>query len=177
MGPTLDKFVADINSLRRMSASEEFYVLKHGLRQILERKTVVHILKESAIPDWRVAKLATSVCDNGVLVFAILSWIQKPEAVVDFVDKHELDDRLPFRVNDLPNISPDIPQFFDVQWAFLPVFLRKGDFRKFRHKEIIPFKSELGEPDLDGSSGAISKVTIEPSLHDFVEEQVIVLLV
>lgn len=171
MGGASDKVIAQIKSLRRTTADGNPYVANQNLQTIFERNTIIATLKECAIPEWRISSLATSVREGGVVVFAILTWIQRPETIVDFVDKQELDDRLPFKENDLPSINPDVPQFFDAQWAFLPVYLREGGFRKFRDREVLPFQTESAEPSLDGSFGVISKVTIDPSMHDFVPEQ------
>lgn len=172
MGPVLDVLIARISTLRRPSARGEPYVSKQGLQQLIDRLSVTDTLKECRVPEWRISIIATTICDIGLITFAILIWIRRPEVIVDLVDKQELDSRLPFDKNSLPDIALSAPQFFDAQWSFLPVSLTLHGFRILRPKEVIPFTSDTANPDMDGSFGTISKVTIEPLHHNLVPEAV-----
>lgn len=172
MGPVLDVLSARISTLRRTSASGESYVSKQELQQLFNRMNVIDTLKECRVPEWRISTAATTICDIGLVTFAILLWIRRPEVIIDLVDKQELDSRLPFDKNSLSDIASSAPQFFDAQWAFLPVSLTLHGFRIIRPKEVIPFTSDTAKPEMDGSFGTISKVTIEPLLQSLVPEAV-----
>lgn len=176
MGIALDDLVADIHILRREAANGDPYVPRKLLAQSCTRTKVLNALKECSIPQWRISSIARTVSDNGYAIFAILVWISKPEAILSFVDHHKLDSRLPFDKAELIAIEPTIPQFYDAQWAFVPVEIEKEGFRRLREKEVLPFQTEAPQPDLNGSSGAISFVTIDPSLHDLVPSEVISLI-
>jgi hypothetical protein len=169
---TMDGIIQQISFIQRASINGGTYVSKAALKPILTKETIIDILKEYTDQPWSVTSLAESILESALVTFAILIWIRNPAAIVDFVDRQELDSRLPFKATDLRIINLDISQFFDAQWVFLPVFLRKGRFRKLRDREVIPFETEEKKPELDGSYGSISQVTVDRSMHDFTPEQV-----
>lgn len=142
------------------------------LRPLFPRPIILETLRECSVLQALIPSLANYISSSGIIVFAILIWHRSPDSIVSFKDNVEGDSHLPMSTERLLFVAPDARQFSETQWDFLPHFFEKGANPVIQDRVILPFLKETHLPELEGSSGAISKVTIEPTLHNFVGEEV-----
>lgn len=172
MSATLESILTQIKESQKTTADGASFFPPDELRRLFNQEIVTNLLVECQVAKHRISNVAIQICESGIITFALLIWLGSPEKIVELVDMQELDNRLPFHEASAPSIMSSMPQIFDAQWSFRPVHLRKHQHRQLQAKEILPFIKEKRTPELDGSFGMISEVTIERTLHDLASDQV-----
>ena len=95
--------------------------------------------------------------------------------MIKFLERDELDARLPMTKDQLSNIIPqDAAAFFRSQWGFLPFVLQRSPHQHIHNDSfILPFLTERTLDDLEGGFGAISEITMASSMQALVPNQVL----
>ena len=108
------------------------------------------------------------------MTFAILLHLRRSSEMVKFLERNQLDARLPMTKDQLSDIIPeDAAAFFKDQWGFLPYIFQRN-LHQHIHSDhfVLPFLEDRALDDLEGGFGAISEVTIAPSMQAMVPDQV-----
>lgn len=162
-----------IDSHLQRSSSGRFFIDPRDLRSILTHNIIIDAVSECSIPIHLHAPFATQIFQKGMKVFAILVHIQQPNAVIHFLERDELDARLPFSQELLSDIlREDGKIFFRSQWDFIPHIFRRGHHQHIPKSYILPFLAEKPRDELEGGFGAISEITIASSMQALVTDQV-----
>lgn len=142
---------SQILALRRPIANASLTFIPHySLFAILTPDTVSASLGSAGLSPLQIPSLTDRIMTSGRKVFAILVLLKNEEAqIVQFI-KHDqlastsLDSRLPFSLEELKTIVPDIAvEFFDLQWEVCAPVFSKGVMHRQLHDLIrVPFVSE-----------------------------------
>ena len=124
-------------------------------------------------PEHRRFVVVARILEEGLRVFAILTWMRKEEQICHFLEHNELDSRLPMEEGQVHRIAPQVRDQFwkEVQWEFLPhKFGRNDGHRVIQDRVILPFLKDVKQAE--GASGEISKCTIAFSQQALLSEDV-----
>ena len=90
-----------------------------------------------------------------------------------FLERNELDARLPMNKAQLSEIIPDaMISFFKTQWDFLPPVFKRDHHQHINDNLVLPFVKEQVLDELEGGFGSISQISISPSMQNMVSHQV-----
>ena len=108
------------------------------------------------------------------MTFAILLHLGRSSEIVKFLERQELDARLPMTKDQLSDIIPqDAAAFFKDQWGFLPYIFQRSPHQHIHNDNfVLPFLKDQILDELEGGFGAISEVTMAPSMQAMVPAQV-----
>jgi len=117
--------------------------------------------------------IVDKIFDEGVKTFAILPTIGAEEDIEHFIERGELDARLPLSDTTVQEVlKTKYAAFLEIQWEFIPYRFARGH-RLLRDKHILPITKETRLSELDGSFGAISRIEIPSSMQHFVQTKVL----
>lgn len=130
-----------------------------------------HAIKEAVSeldcqPEDRIG-LGNAICSDGITTFAVLIWMGREDAIVDFrrwqyLNSIRLSEETAIRI--APSFGVDFVR--EVAWQFRPHFFRLGENVEMDEREILPFLRETGVAN-EGGFGLVSKVEIHPLLQNF----------
>jgi hypothetical protein len=157
-----------LRDLRRNVANDRcFFIPQKLLYKLLTRDIVSTTLSQSGISAIHIDNLTETILKGGQKLFAILVLLKGEETrILEFVkhDQHSalpLDSRLPFSLETLTTIVPDIAvEFYETQWDLLAPVFTKGVLHRELHDLIrLPFvRSEhVGE----GGFGDVYRIELE----------------
>ena len=140
-----------ISALRRPIANTGLKFIPHRpLLALLTRDTISAALRSTDLPPLHIPGLTQRIIIGGRKVFALLVLLKNEEAQIMQFIKHDqlaptsLDSRLPFSLEELKTIVPDIAgEFFERQWELCAPIFSKGVLHRKLHDLIrLPFVSE-----------------------------------
>ena len=114
--------------------------------------------------------LASKIFEQGTTIFAMLVWMRREYAIVQFRQHHALDSSFPVDVERASAIVPDFGRTLasEVQWEFLPYTFQKDmcDCHvTIRDQNILPFVEE--QHLTSGGFGDIFKMKVASSQQEF----------
>lgn len=176
MWTTLKHTQASLEKARQQSSSARFFIDFSSLLQIFRKDVVKNILEQclEAHSQHLIPDVVTQIVENGngISLFAVLVWLDTPQTVLQFEEAGEIDVRLPLDNATLSRIAPEVTRFFETQWEFVPHYFQRNRSRVVSDLVILPFLTEVDFPNLDGSSGSISRVSIPSSMHNLLDHKV-----
>jgi serine/threonine protein kinase len=137
-----------------------------GLSAILTSEVVRNVVSEAGVQVHEIPKVVATVCEQMLLIFAILIDIHKPQAIHIFIEEGIADAKMPLELTAIPSTSIDRKAFYDAQWRFTPYRLKRGVHRHIRSEYPLPIVDEERLPHMDGSFGMISRVRLSPELDE-----------
>ena len=137
-----------------------------GLSAILTPEVVRNIVSEAGVQAHEIPKVVATVCEQMLLIFAILIDIHKPQAIHIFIEEGIVDAKIPLELTAVPSTNIDRKVFYDAQWTFTPYRLKRGVHRHIRSEYPLPIMDEERLPHMDGSFGMISRVRLSPELDE-----------
>ena len=169
MSSTLDQIRVSIDSHLQKSASEQYFIDRRDLCSIMTHDSILGAILECCFPAHLHARYANEILQKGIKVFAILVHIRKPNSMIMFLERNELDARLPFGEQQVSDIlGGDAKLFLRSQYDFLPYIFRRDHHQHIPDSYILPFLHEKRMDDLEGGFGAVSEVTIAYSMQALV---------
>ena len=148
----LSHLSTQINERWQVSASGQYFIDPQHLRSILPHHFVVQAMHESPFPQHQHLLFAGKISHTGLMTFAILLHLGRSNEVVKFLERNELDTRLPMTKDQLSNIIPqDAAAFFKDQWGFLPYISQRDPHQHIHNDNIVlPFLKDRTLDDLEG---------------------------
>ena len=105
-------------------------------------------------------------------MFGILVHIGKPNSMTKFLERNELDARLPFGQEQLSEIlHEDAKLFLRSQWDFLPHIFQGDHHQHIPDSYVLPFLNDKRLDELEGGFGAISEVTVASSMQALIPDR------
>ena len=99
--------------------------------------------------------------------------VGKPEMVIKFLERNELDARLPFSEEQLSDIlQEDVKLFLRSQWDFLAHIFRRDHHQHIPDSHVLPFLVEKTLDELEGGFGAIPEITIASTMQALISDHV-----
>ena len=149
------------------------FIDHNDLVPILTYNVILDAMLECSIPAHLQARFANKIFKKGRTTFAILIHIRKPDSIVAFLERNELDRRLPFNQQQVLDILPeDGTSFFKNQWEFVPFIFQRDYHQHIPDGYVLPFLTDTRLEELEGGFGAISEVTIASSMQKLVANDV-----
>ncbi|KAF2785610.1 hypothetical protein K505DRAFT_344512 [Melanomma pulvis-pyrius CBS 109.77] len=146
------------------------------LPRLFDNGELSKILEEHGASPYQARNYSNVIRSKAIKLFAILVRIQQPLFIIPFIECQIYDDKLPLNtllLQALPNASLLNPLFFDTQFDFIPHFFERGLHSHINdNRTVLPYDEVQRLPDLDGSFGSISRVTIHPEFHNLSIEPV-----
>lgn len=161
---------------RFLSISGEHFTPPARIEEIFTEVRVKNAVAELVCETYERKGLAKKVFQEGRIVFAILIWMGKPDAIVTFRNHECLDHSLPLSEAKATVIVPDFGRSFacEFQWQFKPYLLKQHMSDQHCNIDdtgtIFPFVKEqkVGE----GGHGEISKIEIQTSCQELLHSTV-----
>ncbi len=173
MPSTLSQIRTEIDSHLQKSTSERFFIDPKDLRSILTHTVILGAILECSFPVHLHAHLAHEIFHRGIKVFAILVQTRKPNSMTKFLERNELDARLPFSQEQLSDIlQEDGKLFLRSQWDFLPHIFQRDYHQHIPNSYVLPFLVEKTLDELEGAFGVISEITITSSMQALITDHV-----
>lgn len=159
-----------IQSLRCRVPNEPRYFIPHrSLYELLTKEVISNTIKEyEDIRRYRLDETAEKIFKGGRRIFAILVLLKNEEKSITYFLEHDqfqrssIDLRLPFPIQTLESIVPDIAaDFYEMQWELVaPIFARNVVHRFLDERIRLPFvlDHEIGE----GGFGTVFEVQLHP---------------
>lgn len=174
MKPALENIAKAISNLRQESPKP--FVDVSGLPHLFHGNVLSACLEESGARPHQIMTYGPVIEERAYRIFAVLVRVEQPHLIGTFIEHQIYDDKLPLIWDTkapLPFTNRLSPQFFDIQYEFLPHKFERGrHYHIHNDKIILPFQSVERCSDLDGSFGSISKVIIHSSYHNWIQERV-----
>lgn len=163
-----------INECWQVSASGQYFLDPQHLRSILPHHVIIKAMHESSFPQHQHLLFAEQISHTGLTTFAILLHLRRSHEITKFLERNELDARLPMTKDQLSDIIPqDAAAFFKDQWGFIPYIFQRNPHQHIHNDNfVLPFLKDRTLDDLEGGFGAMSEVTIAPSMQAMVPDQV-----
>ena len=174
MPSILNYLSTQINERWQLSASGQYFIDPEHLRSILPHHVIVQAMQESSFPQHQQLLFADKISHAGLMTFAILLHLGRSSKIHQFLERNELDARLPMTKDQLSEIIPeDAAAFFKDQWGFLPYIFQRNPHQHIHNDNfVLPFLKDRTLDDIEGGYGAMSEVTIAPSMQAMVPDQV-----
>ena len=174
MPSLLSHLCTQISERWQVSATGQYFVDPQHLRSILPHHVIIQLMHESSFPQHQHLLFADKISHTGLTTFAILLHLGRSNEIAKFLERNELDARLPMTKDQLSDIIPqDAAAFFKGQWGFLPYILQRNPHQHIHNDNfVLPFLTDRTLDDLEGGFGVISEVTIAPSMQAMVPDQV-----
>ncbi len=117
--------------------------------------------------------LPEAIRNGGIITFAILVWMHREEAIVEFRRRGLFDSRGPLDESTALSVAPEFGRTFskEAQWEFRPYILRRGEDVEIDPLEILPYVQLIAEHK-GGGYGAVAELTVHPSHQDFYPDKV-----
>jgi hypothetical protein len=158
-----------IEAKRKRSTDGKYYITEKDVRVVLTSEAVENAVRELSFSEIDHVEICAKIKLEGVKTFAILLWMRRESAIVDFIENGALDSSLPLAQARVEDIAPSFGKSFaqEIQWQFLPRFFSsslRSYFARIQAEEILPFLSEvkLGE----GGLGEVFLTGIDSSHQD-----------
>jgi len=143
------------------------FVPPSSLQSILTPAAVSAAVSELTCSDEDRLGLAGTICEHGIITFAILIWIKNADAIVDFRRHMCLDERLPLDSDTASAVASNFaPTFLRTQVEFLPHQFSVGEDVEIPESRILPFVSEVA-PCRVGGFGAVRQLEVHSSVQTF----------
>jgi hypothetical protein len=163
-----------IDSLRVENHECRTFIPQNSLFQLLTREKIEDMWSHIASASQQGIQddVVTTIMGGARRIFAILILCDHPEYIINFIktvdqfQPSELDHRLPFDINTLQRILPDVraEKFHKLQWEFsAPHLSSTGIPRCLESKIILPF-SEDRRLD-EGGFGVVYSVKMQDDYH------------
>jgi hypothetical protein len=169
MGSVRDEIWGQIQTKRKRSTDGRYYITEKDVRVVLTSEAVDNAVRELSLSEVDHVEICAKIKVEGMKTFAILLWMRRESAVVDFIENGALDSSLPLAQVRAEAIAPSFGKHFsqEIQWQFLPRFFSsslRSYFARIQAEEILPFLSEvkLGE----GGLGEVFLTGIDSSQQD-----------
>ena len=174
MPSVLSHLCTQINERWQVSASGQYFIDPQHLSSILPHHVIIQAVQASSFPQHQHLLFADKISHTGLTTFAILLHLGRSDEIAKFLERNELDARLPMTKDQLSHIIPqDAAAFFKDQWGFLPYIFQRNPHQHIHNDNfVLPFLKDRTLDDLEGAFGAISEVTIAPSMQAMVPDQV-----
>ncbi|KAF2820863.1 hypothetical protein CC86DRAFT_411696 [Ophiobolus disseminans] len=144
------------------------------LQDVLAQDHILKILAEYGAGPYQILNYGDIIRNKAPKLFAILVWIQQPHLIITLVGHQIFDKSLPLdrvALQHVPELTQLHPQFFHVQYEFIPHFFEKGlDSYIDDSQLVLPFVVEERLEDVDGAFSSISRVEIHPSFQNLLPE-------
>lgn len=167
----MDDFRAKLLDIRCRNNSQNHYFYPHqAVHELVTSKVIYNILRNHEFEPFATESIVQYLEDTGGRrIFAILTLIQRPYLILNFIKDDQLqrgdpDHKLPFNENQLKDLlpPPTSTEFWDKQWEFTAPFFSESVFARVLPDEfILPFLDE--ELVAEGALGRVYKVQIEQS--------------
>ena len=173
---TVSQLWKSIDEKRRRSATGQYFLPSSDLRALFTKIRIESAVAELECAEHERIGLAAKIFEQGLTTFAILIWMKREVAIIDFRNHDALDASLPLHEDRAVQIACDFGKALavEVQWQFLPYTLKHDMCDHHRiidnNNTILPFLRQ--EPLIEGGFGEISKVTVLSSQQEFFPEQV-----
>ena len=173
MPSTLSQIRTQTDSHLQKSASEQLFIDPKDLRSILTHNVILGAILECSFPLYLHAHLANEIFRRGIKVFAILIHIRKPDTMTRFLERNELDARLPFSQEQLSDmLHEDGKLFLRCQWDFLPHIFQRDHHQHIPDSYVLPFLMDKNLDGLEGGFGNISEIKIASSMQALITDHV-----
>ncbi len=86
---------ASIKNLRQRSASKRYILDSKYLKEILTKDAIAEVVDGCILQEHLCMKIVGDIFQKGIITFAILSRIEKADAIFKFIERNELNGRLP----------------------------------------------------------------------------------
>ncbi|UZP34395.1 hypothetical protein NXS19_002211 [Fusarium pseudograminearum] len=111
-------------------------------------------------------------------VFSTLVYLGRPEAIRHFLALGMSDDRLPLRLNELPDEwNHELDRFIEEQWRFCPwrFTVLGSDQRQLPTQQILPieYKKSLTTENLSSYQAQVRVVKIDKEYSEFEQQEVV----
>ena len=180
MSSGLDALRNRIRALRQRSSDHRYYVDRHSLGTLCTPRVIEEAVRDCPFPPHERNHIRDRIIANGTVTFCVLVYTRKENFMTNFLERdvyNALDYRLPLDEESLNGIAQEAAsEFFEAQWQFLPVLLRRYRHMQIEDECILPFDSDEHDEERDGSFGAIHTVIIPSSMQELVETQVTFLI-
>jgi hypothetical protein len=168
----IEELYSQIERDRVRSVSGRYFIEQYKVREIFTADKIELAVSELVVDAHELVGLAKKIQQEGIIVFAILVWMRRPDYIVRFRNHECLNGKLPLHEARAQEIAPEFGLSFarEYQWEFLP-YLFKEDMCDHHCQiddlgVIFPFTGEVGDP-IEGGFGQVSKLTIPTSLQRF----------
>ena len=176
MSSGLDVLRNRIRALRQRNSDHRYYVDRHSLATLCTPRVIEEAVRDCPFPPHERNQIRDRIIVNGIVTFSVLVYTRKESFMTNFLEcdvYDTLDQRLPLDRTSLQGIAKEAAsEFFEEQWQFLPVILRKNRHMQIEDECILPFDSDEHDKDHDGSFGAIHTVIIRSSMQELIDTQV-----
>lgn len=176
MSSGLDILRNRIRALRQRNSDHRYYVDRHSLATLCTPEVIEDAVRDCPFPPYERNQIRDRIIVNGMVTFCILVYTRKESFMTNFLEcdvYNALDYRLPLDETSLQGIAEEAAsEFFEAQWQFLPVILRKNRHMQIDDECILPFDSDEHDENHDGSFGAIHTVIIRSSMQKLIDTQV-----
>lgn len=173
----LETLYQEIERNRSRSLSGTYFICAEKIRSIFNLERVELAIQEIDCDPHERIGLANKVHQEGIVVFAILVWMRRPDSIVKFREHDCLDTQLPISETRAQQIVPGFGLSFarEVQWQFLPYVFKKDmcDYHRYIHEAnvIFPFVDEA-EKIAQGGFGEVTRVQIPTNLQELLHSKV-----
>ncbi|KAL8794049.1 MAG: hypothetical protein Q9195_003349 [Heterodermia aff. obscurata] len=161
---------AQIRNVRCRSMDGRLFAAESSIRRIFDAQAIKQAVAElKCHPEDRIG-LAEAILHKGVITFAILVWMNREDAIVDFRRWEYLEStRLSENAATLfaPSFGVDFVR--EYSWQFHPHFFHLGDDIEIDERKILPFLRDVGQVD-EGGFGIVSRIEVHPLLQNFYPE-------
>jgi hypothetical protein len=167
---TIARLWKSVEGSRIQATTGRHFLPQAELRKIFTLDAIADSVNELSIAREDRIGLASKIFDQGTTIFAILIWMRREYAIVQFRQHRALDTSLPLDVERACDIVPDFGQTLagEVQWEFLPYRFQKDmcDYHiMIRNQEILPFVEE--KHLTSGGFGDVFKMKVVSSQQEF----------
>lgn len=155
-----------IRALRcKNDETQKFFVPDGALDECLDDAVAGKILSDNHFDPFEIKTAVDAIVNGGRKVFATLITIRRAEVIVHFIANDHLqgqriDSRLPFSIESLHFIAPNIAEeFYEEQWHFTaPILSRQFHHRNLDAETILPFMQSKFRGE--GAFGKVHEITV-----------------
>lgn len=166
----IEQIRSELATIQVETASGQWYVPPAIVQRMLSESVIQAAVAElDCSPDERLG-LADDIHHRGIIIFALLIWLKRPNEIVRFRSHDCLDAKLPLSQSEVERVAPSFSRCFALehQWEFIPFDFPEGmalSHRNLRDNLVVPFVRVEG---LDkGSFSAVSRTWIPSTLQSF----------
>ena len=173
MSSRTEKLRKDIEALHKKASSERYYVNPKELKELCTLEVIKGAVEECGFSLANREETTHSILENGIITFSILVYNSQESLMIKFLDREELDEKLPMNHMTLKKIIGEpADKFYREQWEFTPIILPKRRHRQIDDEAVLPFMHEEHLRDRDGSFGTIYRFIMESNMQRFFHTEV-----
>jgi hypothetical protein len=174
MGSVTQIVCARLGQLRNTDSRP--FVDTSGIARLFDNGQVALIMQEHNADPHHILTYSSIVQKKAPMIFAALVWLLQPLYIVTFLEAGIDDKKLPLDAQTLQRVLNESHlsvKFYETQYEYVPHYFERGLHISIHDKNVVlPFFSVERIPEIDGSFGCISRVTICPTFHNLSEESV-----